>query len=130
MLIVFHLSFMSAAAICLIAGVSVAMFLRKNKNWLNMHKTINLTGVCLLSAGAIMAVAGVASGSGDHFAGLHQRIGLAVLVLVSLTAFLGFYSFKAANKSAVRAAHRWAGRVSIIGILTALVLGLRMIGIL
>ena len=130
MLIVFHLSFMSAAAICLIAGVSVAMFLRKNKNWPNMHKAINLTGSCIVLAGALMAFAGVAAGGSDHVAGLHQRIGLAVLVLVSLTVFLGFYSFKAANKAAVRAAHRWAGRASIVGMLTALVLGLRMIGIL
>ncbi|MFO7568962.1 MAG: hypothetical protein R6W75_04115 [Smithellaceae bacterium] len=128
MLIVFHLSLMSAAVICLIAGVSIAMFLRKNRNRINLHKKINLTGFCFLLAGAAMALAAVASGGGAHAAGLHQRIGLTAILLACLTVFLGFYTFKARNKPVVRAAHRWSGRISIIAMLAALMLGLRMIG--
>ena len=129
MLIIFHLSLMSAATLFLITGISVAMFLRRKKNWLNTHKTFNLAGFFMLLAGAVMAIAAVTTGGGDHFVALHQRMGLAAILLCSATVFLGYYSFKAANKNAIRTVHRWSGRISLIAMVAALILGLRMIGI-
>ncbi len=130
MLIVLHLSLMIAAALCLIAGVGMAMFGRKKKFWLKWHKAFNTAGFCLLTAGAAMAVANVATSGGHHLAVPHQWAGLAAFILTAVTLALGFHSFKAANKPAIRAAHRWAGRLSGIVILCALILGLVMIGIL
>jgi hypothetical protein len=43
---------------------------------------------------------------------------------------LGLYQFKAKNKSAVRTAHRWLGRFSLLLFLTAITLGLILINIL
>ncbi len=130
MLIILHLSLMTAAALCLIAGVGMAMFGRKKKFWLKWHKAFNTAGFCLLAAGAAMAFFNVVSSDGRHLAGLHQRIGLIAFFLTAIALSLGFYSFKAANKAVVRAIHRWAGRLSGIFILCALILGLVMIGIL
>lgn len=130
MLIIFHLSLMISAALCLIAGAGIAMFGRKNKFWLKWHKRFNSAGFCLLVAGALMAVANVIMEDGNHLAWLHQWIGLTAFILTAITLSLGFYSFKAANKPAVRAVHRWLGRLAIIAILAALILGFIMIGFL
>jgi hypothetical protein len=130
MLIVLHLALMIAAVICLITGVGVAMFARKRKNWLKLHKAINTAGVIIGLAGAAMAFVNVVTSAGNHLSGLHQRMGLFAILLFCFTLYLGFYSFKAANKTAVRATHRWSGRFSLIAMLAALILGLMMIGVL
>lgn len=129
MLVILHLSLMIAAVVCLITGIGIAMFGRKKNNWLKFHKKINSTGLIIALAGASAAFANVVSSGGVHLAGLHHRAGLTALILSCITLFLGFYSFKAANKAAVRAAHRWSGRLSLVAMLATLVLGLMMIGI-
>jgi cytochrome b561 len=130
MLIVAHLSLMIAAALCLIAGVGTAMFGRKKKFWLKWHKSFNTIGFCLFAAGATMAFANVMTSAGHHLAGSHQWIGLIAFILTCITVSLGYYSFKAANKPAALSLHRWIGRLSGLAILSALTLGLMMIGIL
>lgn len=130
MLIIIHLSLMIAAVLCLITGVSIAMFGRKKKTWLKLHKGCNSAGFCLLVTGAVMAFASIATSGGNHLAGLHQWIGLAAFVLTGLTAFLGFYSFKAANKPPVRTAHRWLGRISLLLLFSAITAGLKLISVI
>ncbi|MEE9911311.1 MAG: hypothetical protein K4571_06265 [Deltaproteobacteria bacterium] len=130
MLIVAHMSFMISASLCFIAGVGIAMFGRRKKTWLKWHKTINSAGFCLLAAGVVTAITNVILSAGQHLAWVHQWIGLIAFLLAALTLFLGFYSMKAANKQAVRAGHRWSGRISGLAVLSALALGLLMIGVL
>lgn len=130
MLIILHLSLMIAATFCFIAGVGMAMFGRKKKFWLKWHKSFNTAGFCLLGVGAAMAFANVATSGGHHLAAPHHWLGSAAFILTCFTVFLGFYSFKAANKTAARATHRWIGRFSGLAIVSALALGLFMIGIL
>jgi len=130
MLIILHLSLMITATLCLIAGIGIAMFGRKKKNWLKLHKTLNTTGLIIGFAGAAMAITNVVTSGGQHLAGIHQWIGLAAVISCCLTLFLGFYSFQANNKVTVRMVHRWSGRLSLIAILTTLILGLMMIGII
>lgn len=130
MLIVLHLSLMIAAALCFTVGVGMAMFGRKKKFWLKWHKAFNTAGFCLLAAGAATAFANVATSGGHHLAGPHQFAGLTAFIFTAIALSLGFYTFKAANKPAVRAAHRWTGRLSGLVILCSLILGLVMIGIL
>lgn len=130
MLIVAHLSLMIAATLCLIAGIGMAMFGRKKKFWLKWHKGFNTAGFCLIATGVAMAFAHVITSAGRHLAGPHQWTGLVVFILTFITVSLGYYSFKAANKAAVRTAHRWIGRLAGLAILSALTLGLMMIGIL
>ena len=130
MLILLHLSLMITATLCFASGVGMAMFGRKKKFWLKWHKSFNTAGFCLLGVGAAMAFANVATSSGHHLAGPHHWFGTAALILTCPTVFLGFYSFKAVNKTIARATHRWIGRFSGLAIVSALALGLFMIGIL
>ncbi|MBP1711092.1 MAG: putative rane protein [Deltaproteobacteria bacterium] len=130
MLIVLHLALMIAAVISFTAGVGIAMFARKKKNWLKLHKAINTSGVIIGLAGAAMAFANVLTSAGNHLSGLHHRVGFIAIILFCITLYLGFYSFKAANKTAVRTTHRWSGRFSLIAMLAALIMGLKMIGVL
>jgi len=129
MLIIIHLSLMIAAALCLAGGISIAMFGRKKKNWLTLHKNINLAGAMGLIVGGTTAFTDVWASDGRHLAGLHQWIGLAAIALGCLTLYLGFYSFKAVNKAYVRAIHRRLGRCAALFILAAVALGLKLIGI-
>jgi hypothetical protein len=130
MLIILHLSLMIVAVIFIAVGIGIAMFARKKKNWLKLHKTANTAGVIIGVSGAAMAFANVVTSAGNHLSGLHHRVGLISILLCCLTIYTGFYSFKAANKTAVRATHRWSGRFSLIAMLSALILGLMMIGVL
>ena len=130
MLILMHISLMSAAVLCLITGVGIAVLGRKKTSWLKGHKRFNLTGFCLLVTGALLAFANVVTSDGHHLAGLHQWAGLAALILAGITVFLGFHSFKAVNKPATRAAHRWTGRLALAAVLGALLLGLALIGLI
>lgn len=130
MLILIHMLLMITAAICLIAGITIAIFLRKKSYWLKMHKNLNLAGFFLLLTGGVMAFANILSNDGTHFSGLHQQLGLTAIILTSVTLLFGFYSFKAINKIAVRAAHRWLGRVSFLLILATLIIGLISTGII
>lgn len=128
MLIVIHLVLMLAASLCLLAGVGLAMFGRKRKFWLKGHKNLNSAGCILLAAGGVMVFVNVSLAGTDHLAGLHPRIGSIAVTLAFLTLFLGFYLLKAANKSALRTAHRQSGRLSLFAILVTLALGFAMIG--
>jgi H+/gluconate symporter-like permease len=129
MLIIFHLSAMIAALLCLMAGVGIAMFGRKNKNWLKIHKGLNTAGLIIALTGGAFAFASVLSYDGRHLAGLHQWIGLSSILLCGLTLYLGFHIFQAKNKITVRTAHRWSGRVVIPAMLVAITLGLQLIGV-
>ncbi len=129
MLIILHISAMLVATVCLITGIGIAVFGRKKKNWLKLHRTINTVGAVSALTGAAMAFANVIVTGGSHLAGLHQRGGLIATLLIGLALFWGFYTFKAKNKAAARAVHRWSGRVAFIAMLAALILGLALIGI-
>ncbi len=128
-MIILHLLLMTAATICLTAGIGMAMFGRRKTNWLKLHRTFNTSGSIIAFIGAVAAFSSVVTSEGVHLAKFHHQIGLTTVLLISLALFLGYYSFKAGNKAAVRTAHRWSGRLSFIAMLSALILGLKMIGI-
>jgi heme A synthase len=127
---ILHILLMATATLGIIAGVSAAMFFRKKKNWLKIHKSINLIGILLITAGVIMAFISVFSTSNKHINGSHQLIGLFTFISAVTTSLLGFYQFKAKNKQAVRTAHRWFGRISLVMMLMAVILGLMLINII
>ena len=130
MFFILHILLMATATLGIIAGVSAAMFFRKKRNWLNIHKYLNSFSLMGMSAGIIMAFIYVSGTNGEHIDGLHQLIGLTAFNFSVATLLLGLYQFKAKNKSAVRTAHRWLGRFSLLLFLTAITLGLILINIL
>jgi hypothetical protein len=130
MFFILHILLMATATLGIIAGVSAAMFFRKKRSWLNIHKYLNSFSLTVMLTGIIMAFIYVSSTNGEHIDGLHQLIGLTALNFSVATLLLGLYQFKAKNKSAVRTAHRWLGRFSLLLFLTAITLGLTLINIL
>lgn len=125
-----HIILMAAAVSCIMTGVSAAMFFRRKKYWLKLHKSFNLLGILMMTAGIIMAFIYVSGTGSNHFNEPHHITGLISFISVAATSFLGFYQFKAKNKSAVRMAHRWLGRVSLVMSLLTIVLGLMMINVI
>ena len=130
MFFILHILLMAISTLGIITGVSAAMFFRKNKNWLKVHKYFNSFSLLGISAGIIMAFIYVSSTNGKHIDGLHQITGLTALNFAVATLLLGLYQFKAKNRSAVGTTHRWLGRFSLLLFLTAITLGLILISIL
>ncbi|MFA5322474.1 MAG: hypothetical protein WC373_07340 [Smithella sp.] len=125
-----HILLMATATLVIIVGVSAAMFFRKKKNWLKIHKTVNSSGVALIMAGIIMAFSYVYTTGGEHLDGNHQIAGLVASALALITLLAGFYQLRARNKSMTRTAHRWLGRFSLLMFLAAIILGLILINII
>jgi hypothetical protein len=125
-----HILLMAIATLVIIAGVGTAIFFHKKSNWLKIHKSFNSFSLLGIAAGIIMAVIYVSGTGGKHIDGLHQFIGSAAFILAVFTLFLGFYQFKAKNKLAVRTTHRLLGRCSLVLLLTAIMLGLKLINII
>jgi hypothetical protein len=130
MFFILHILFMATATLGIIAGVSAAMFFRKKRNWLKIHKYFNSFSLLGMSTGIIMAFIYVSGTNGEHIDGLHQITGLTALNFAVATLLLGLYQFKAKNRSAVGTTHRWLGRFSLLLFLTAITLGLILISIL
>jgi heme A synthase len=127
---ILHISLMAAATLAITAGVSTAMFFRKKKNWFKIHKSVNSLGILLITVGVIMAFIYVSGTSNNHLNGFHQLTGLITFISVVATYLLGFHQFKAQNKLATRTAHRWFGRISLVMMLIAVILGLMLINII
>jgi uncharacterized iron-regulated membrane protein len=121
---------MAISTLGIITGVSAAMFFRKKRSWLNIHKYLNSFSLLGMSTGLIMAFIYVSGTNGEHIDGLHQLIGLTAFNFAVATLLLGLYQFKAKNKSFVRTTHRWLGRFSLLLFLMAITLGLILINIL
>jgi hypothetical protein len=125
-----HILLMAIATLGIIIAVGAAIFFRKKSNWLKIHKSFNFFSLLGITAGIIMAVIYVSSTGGKHIDGLHQFIGSVAFVFAAVTLFLGFYQFKAKNKLALRSIHRLLGRFSLVLLLTAIMLGLKLIHII
>lgn len=130
MFFILHIFLMATASLGVIVGVSFAMFFRSKKNWLKFHRTINLYSFGGITTGMITAFIYVSGSSGKHIDGLHQIVGVTAFVLALITLSVGYYQFKAKNKSAARIIHRWLGRFSLLMFLTAITLGLMLINII
>ena len=131
MLFFFHKLLMFLATICLLTGISAAVFFRHKPNWLKIHKLFNPAGFIALFTGVVFAFLFVYTSSGEHLDGIHQIVGLFAFVLTGVPLFLGFYQFKAgSNLPTIKTFHRWLGRFSLLLIIAALILGLRQAGII
>src|SRR5512137_2655522 len=108
-----HILLMATASLCILAGVSAAIFFRKKKTWLKFHKLSNSFGMGAMTVGLIMASIYVSASMGKHINGYHQMVGLLTFMMGLTTLLLGFYQFKIKkNVIFLRKAHRWLGRFS------------------
>ena len=130
MFFILHIVLMITATSGLMAGVSAAIFFRRKKNWLKFHKTVNAVSFGGMTAGIVMAFLYVAGSSGEHLKGFHQMAGLTAFTFSFITLIIGYRQFKVKNKQVFRNMHRWLGRVSVVILLSAAILGLKLINIL
>ena len=130
MFFILHVLLMAMSTLVIITGVSAALFFRKKRSWLKIHKYLNSFSLLGISVGIIMAFIYVSRTNGEHIDGLHQLIGLTAFNFAVATLLLGLYQFKAKNKLAVGTTHRWLGRFSLLLFLMAITLGLILINIL
>ena len=122
---------MTLATLCLLTGVSAAVFFRRSRYWLKIHKSFNSIAGIFLFTGGTMAVIMIWQQKGEHLDGFHPITGSIALGLTIINLFLGFYQFKATSeKQAVKTLHRWLGRLSVLLIVIALIVGLARAGII
>ena len=122
---------MTLATLCLLTGVSAAAFFRRSRYWLKIHKSFNSIAGIFLFTGGTMAVIMIWQQKGEHLDGFHPITGSIALGLTIINLFLGFYQFKATSeKQAVKTLHRWLGRLSVLLIVIALIVGLARAGII
>jgi hypothetical protein len=130
MFFILHILLMAISTLGIMTGVSAAMFFRKKRSWLKIHKYLNSFSLLGMSTGIIMAFIYVSGTNGEHIDGLHQLTGLTAFNFAVATLLLGLYQFKAKNKLAIGTTHRWLGRFSLLLFLMAITLGLILINIL
>jgi hypothetical protein len=131
MLFFLHKLLIILATLAMMTGVSTAVFFRRNRHWLKIHKYFNSLGGILLAAGVLMAAAMIAEQQGEHFQGYHPFAGGITFILAALSISLGFYQFRAgARMPQVRILHRWAGRLTLLSLVITIILGLRHAGII
>jgi len=127
----FHKLLMTLATLCLLTGVSAAVFFRRSRYWLKIHKSFNSIAGIFLFTGGTMAVIMIWQQKGEHLDGFHPITGSIALGLTIINLFLGFYQLKATSeKQAVKTLHRWLGRLSVLLIVIALIAGLARAGII
>lgn len=114
-LLLFHAGFMIIGFLSMATGASVAMFMRRKRWWLRVHKGAGFLGTFCILAGFAAAVSMVALSSGEHFRITHHYAGLVTAACAVLTPFLGIVQFKVKNQAArIGSIHRWSGRATLL----------------
>jgi len=67
MFFILHILLMAISTLGIIAGVGAAMFFRKKKNWMKIHKTVNLISSIGVATGIVMVFIYINSASGERF---------------------------------------------------------------
>jgi len=118
------------ALLCMLTGVSMALFFRKNRSWLKIHRSFNSAAVIFLLAGICLAFIVIRQQEGEHIAGFHPAIGAITLLIAVLSLIFGFYQLQAKNKMRARTIHRLLGYLALPAIIIALISGLVHAGII
>jgi hypothetical protein len=129
-----HGTLMSTSFVLLFIGMFFPRYLKKKKWWLKTHRRIGISGAVIGAVGIGMATYMVSRTTGMHLRVPHSWIGLATIILIIFTPFLGHFMLKIrkapAKAKRARAAHRWIGRITLLFMAATIVLGLLQAGIL
>jgi hypothetical protein len=134
-----HIVFMIAAFLLILTGIATAVFLKRRRWWLKVHRTAGtLAAVCFL-CGFTSAMAMVAFSTGEHFTVIHAWLGLTTTVLAMLTPALGYLRVALTGRKnmslvtkglrdVLPAAHRWSGRITLLLACATIALGMHVVG--
>lgn len=120
----YHVLLMSAGFILLVAGFIIARY-HKTGNWYNTHKLLETAGGACIIAGLVVGISMVALSGLPHLRNIHEIFGVTTVFLVIVTIALGISIRRAqASKNAIRASHRWLGRILAGLMVITIILGL------
>lgn len=129
-----HGTLMSTSFVLLFIGMFFPRYLKKKKWWLKTHRRIGISGAVIGVVGIGIATYMVSQTTGVHLRVPHSWIGLATIILIIFTPFLGHFMLKIrkapAKAKKARAAHRWIGRITLLFMAATIVLGLLQAGII
>ena len=130
-LLYIHAGFMLAGFFSMTTGAVAAIFLRRSRWWLRLHKTAGILGVLSVLIGLAAVIFMIALSGGEHFNVTHAYIGAMTVVFAAVTPVLGALQFKVKSHSAkIRIMHRWSGRFTLMFAIITIATGLRIFGIL
>jgi uncharacterized iron-regulated membrane protein len=131
MIVYIHGGFMVAGFSLLVAGFTVARFLRKKRFWLKAHRALGLSGASLIGLGFSTALYMVSGFGGEHFAVLHAHVGAVTVFLSAMTPVLGQLQFVLRSRAAeIRIWHRWSGAMTLLMVFLTILSGLVQAGVL
>lgn len=88
-----HMVFMIIGwMICFPAGILIARYGRTFFTWFPKHRMINTIGFVAVFIGFFLAIGAVASDGGPHFSNTHEKLGLAMFILLFAQIALGALS--------------------------------------
>ncbi|UCB45766.1 MAG: hypothetical protein JSV25_16445 [Spirochaetota bacterium] len=127
-----HIFSMSLAFVIMAFIGYIARFMKGRKWWLKTHKVLGLIAAGLGVYGVGSAVFLVSFTTGIHIRVVHSYFGLvgAVVFIASPVIGFGFLKAKRERKPLYRKTHRWFGRLSLLLVVAAIILGLFQAGIL
>ncbi len=126
-----HASLMGLGFTLMAAASVLARFLRSKRWWLKVHKAIGVTGGLTSVTGLATAVYMVGASGDGHFNVTHAYLGITTVLCIVTTPVLGKMQFKVRkNKDVVKALHRWSGRISLLLMLSTIIGGLILVGVL
>ncbi len=110
-----HIGFMLTAFGALVAGITIAMSLRKKGWWVKAHRRAAYAGVAAMAAGFFAAVAMKSFSGGEHFETPHTWVGALTFLLTGTTLAFGLSLFRFPARAAMlRPFHRRLGRFTAI----------------
>lgn len=125
----FHSGFMVTGFLLMMTGIAIAVFMRRRRWWLKLHKAAGTLTAFFFLSGFTSGVIMVAVSAGEHFRLVHHYLGLLTTAMAVLTAVFGYLQFRMkVSTGKMRPLHRWSGRVTLILACVTVVSGLRMIG--
>jgi uncharacterized membrane protein len=126
-----HSGLMAAGLLLMLAGFTVARFMKTRRWWLKTHRALAIIGLSSLLLGLISALIMVAQHHGPHFNSPHTYLGAATILLSILTATLGIFIFKIKKlPQKIRVSHRWSGRVTLVLACVTALLGMKLAGVI
>jgi len=126
-----HAGLMVGGFLLMATGVTAAMFFRKKRWWLKLHRLAGVAGTCAFFLGVAMAFLMVAQAGEAHLKMPHAWLGTAVFLLAVVTPGLGQLQFRWKEKAQkIRALHRWSGRLTLAAAALNIFSGLWLAGIL
>jgi len=126
MVLLFHAALMSLGFLCSAGAAATAIFFRKRRWWLKVHRALGYAAGGLAAAGFLAAWWMVAaSPAGGHFHVPHAKMGLVTVILILATPTAGALQLRVRTMTPVlRKIHVGLGRISVVLMAITLLMGL------